>query len=114
MPCLRTDGEPDCVGSLGREIVKPQCRKQTDNRSWHTLACYGEAVVFADLRVGQDIEPAANAFDETALLHPAETFSGDAVHVEIPRAKHTVPPNEIPDLFALRLAHCQICDTKRR
>ena len=70
--------------------------------------------MLAHLRAGEDVEPATDSFDQASPLHATKAFPGDPMGIEVPWSEHTVPPNEILDLLALRLAHGLKCDTERR
>ncbi len=88
--------------------------EQAYGRPRHAFGRHGEAVMLAYLGACEDVEPATDALDETAPLHATEALPGDPVSIEVPRPEHSVPPDEVLDLLALRLAHRGGCDTKRR
>ena len=62
----------------------------------------------------EDWQPVRVALDQTSPLHATKAFPRDPMGIEIPRSEHSVPPDEVLDLLALRLAHGGNYDTKRR
>ena len=70
--------------------------------------------MLAHLGACENVKPATDALDETAPLHATEAFPGDPVSIEVPRPEHSMPPDEVLDLLALRLVHRDGYDTKRR